>query len=75
MNKPDDMTRAIDALCDLGLTPGEAVERFIRIAKNMNAGTRSFALHLGGYGRVARMNNAYDEAQSLRWADDGGRVP
>lgn len=75
MPKPDTMTQALDELCDLGLTPAEAITRFAHITKGMNAGARSFALHLGGVGRVARMNNAYDEAQSLRWADDGGRVP
>lgn len=75
MSKPDTFQRGLEALTDLGLTPAEALQRFMRIARRWTEPSRRFALHCGGCFRVAKMESAYDEAQSLRWADDGGRVP
>lgn len=71
--EPRDMDReAYDVLCDLTLTPRQAlinVQPFIRRKNDINA---AFIMGMGWRFRELKWEQRLEADQLARWADDGG---
>lgn len=68
----DTTMEAFDVLCDLTLTPMQAliaVQPLIRRKDDINA---AFVVGMGWQFRAAKWEQRFDADQLSRWADDGG---
>lgn len=72
MARRDTTTEAYDALCDLTLSPRQAliaVQPLVRRKNDINA---AFVMGMGWRFREIKWEQRFDADQLARWADDGG---